>query len=542
MSRIAITRRAPRILAPYNNLEFQSWFPWLRFGLMAIMVIMVIYASVLASLGGTQLLKVASLPIMVLLGIVVWMLPDVDKHAGAVPKLPNLMPVLVAYIGAIVIWPSYVALVIPGLPWLTPGRLVLAVMLVMLSLHYAQNSQSRATAGAIFGYDKLAIRLWFTYEIMCLVVTPLSRSVADTLTFLVLQETMALSTVLGAVLFLDSERNVKLIYSAVAATCVGTMLIGVLENYMQLPPWAEHIPSFMRIDDEWLARILSPQSRVGDNRYRIRATFPVVLYYSLYLSATLPIVVYSVAKMYKRYPLLSLGVIGLIAHTVWFTNARSAMIALLIPLFLFPAMILLRSFKVGQKVDVMKYAVRGGIILACLGILGGVIGTSHRAQVMVFGGRQHSGSDDARQRQWSNAFEALKSNPIGIGHGNVQDAVGVELRGKRIIDSYWINILVGVGPIGFIAYYGLFARCAWLGMICFLRAKNDIEEYAGAAAIGLVGHSIDQYVISNSDTIYLIMLYCGMILAAKRMQDKRIAEEVRLAAKPSGTGLVPARG
>lgn len=540
-SRIAIKRRAPRIMPPYNRLEFQAWFPWARLGLMTIMVVMAAYAALLASVGGTQLLRTAAAPIAVLLVAVIWLLPDVDRYSTttSVPRLLYTLPLVL--MATIVILPSYIAIVIPGLPWLTPPRIVLGILLVTLMLHLAQHSKSRAQIIETVGYDKIASRLLIGYWLLSVLVAFRAPSVGDGLYGVFLLETMAISAALPLLLFLHERANFKLIYTVVVCTAIYAMLVGVLENYMQSPPWAQYIPSFMRIDDEMLAGILSPQARAGDNRYRIRSTFPIVLYFALYLTATLPLVVFALARMGRRWRLLGIAVVVLILHTLWFTNARSSMIALLIPLFVFPGLLIARSLMLKRNVDVMKIALRGAVILILVGMLAGVLATSRRAQVAVFGGGQHAASNDARAAQWANARAYLRQDPFGIGMSYVQDRVGVVAHDKPIIDSYWINVLVGLGPLGFVCYYGFLWRCVWLGILCFLRAKDEFEEWAGAAAVGILGYTVDQYVVSNSDSAYLPTLYCALVIATKRMQDKRLADEAK-AQQAGGPATAIVRG
>jgi hypothetical protein len=538
-SQTALIRRSSRILPPYNRLEFQPWFPVLKISLITIMMVMVVYACGLTALGGTELLKVAMLPVLGLLGVVIWMLPDADAHSrGEVQDLP-FMPVLLAFVASIIVWPSYIAVVIPGLPWLTPPRIVLAVMLSLMLIYYPQHSRSRHQVVEILSYDRTLISLFLLYELLNIVVLPLAPSATETLSFWTLQDTMNFSAVIMAAGMMHRPRNFQIIYAVITCAAIYSMLVAVLENYMQIPPWADHIPSFMRIDDEWLARILSPQARIGDTRYRIRSTFPVVLYYTLYLSLVLPMVLYAITRMRGRYRILGVAVLVLVLHTAWFANARTAIIALIVPLAAFSVLVLMRSLRSGgTRRDVLKFGIQAALILMFTGMMGGVLATSHTAQMYVIGGKQHAGSDDARERQWANARAQLASNPIGIGLGNSIEKVGIDVRGRKIVDSLYINMLVDLGVLGFIAYFGMFLRCAWLGIRCFLRAANEVEEYAGAAAIGLIGYTINCSVVSNTDSAYLAFLFCGLIVATKRMQDKRLAEEALAASRPASTGAL----
>jgi hypothetical protein len=542
-TRTALMRRSTRIIAPYNTLEYQPWFPMFRLVLIAAMAMIVVYATTLTTMGGTSLLKVAAIPIGVVLGVVIWLLPDADEHAPPTTADPPYIALLVAFVSGIIVWPSYIAIVIPGLPWLTPPRLILAGMIAMMLIHYPQHRHSRGTLIEVMSHDRIAISLFLLYESLNILVLPLSPKISDTVSFLVLQEVMNLSAVTMAGVLLTKPNNIRIIYAGIVVTAIYAMLVCIVENDMQIPPWADYIPSFMQIDQSFLSRILSPQARIGDNRYRIRSTFPVVLYFTQYLSLVLPLVLYAAWRMRGRYRILGLALVPLVLHTVWYANARTAISALLIPLFVFAALSLWRSLRQGRNSDALRTGIRAAVIMLLVGMLGGVLATSHRAQMYTFGGKQHAGSNDARDRQWANAWKQLAKNPIGIGAGNSVARVGIAVKGRDnlIVDSLYINLLVDVGYLGFFAFFGMFIRCAWLGITCFMRAVNEIEEQAGAAAIGLISYVTTCSVVSTTDSGYLSFLLCGMIVATKRLQDQRIAEEARLSNLPAPTSALAVR-
>lgn len=395
----------------------------------------------------------------------------------------------------------------------------------------------------VLGYDRIAFMMILTYEALNLLVMPLGASIADTMTYFLLQEVLGLSAVIMAAVLITNAENIAAIYRILLLGVIFTMLVGVLENYMQLPPWANFIPSFMRIDEGYLATFLSPQARVGDNRYRIRSTFPVVLYYTQYLSLLMPLILSTIWAARKRYLVVSVMLLVLLLHTVWFTNARTAFISFLIPLFMFAGVTLFKLFRGGSKRDSLKAGVFAALLLLLVGMLGGVLATSHRAQMYTFGGQQHAASDETRDMQWANAWRQLAKNPIGIGAGNSVNTVGVEKPGKinLVVDSLYINVLVDVGYIGFVCFFGFFLRIAWLGLQVYVRAKSTIEEQAGSAAIGLISFVVVDYVISNTDVNYVAFLLAGLILATKRLQDERLVAEARASAEPS-TALVKPRG
>lgn len=543
-SRVALPRRAARIIAPYNALEYQSWFPWLRTGLIGFMVVSVVFATLLTSLAGTVLLKFAVVPVVMLGAAVMWLLPDADRHAVATAEPQYFKGTLLLYLLSLVIWPNYLAIVIPGLPWITPPRLVLAVMLVLMVVHYPQHSKARGTLAEVLGYDRIALLLFGLYEVMNVLVLPMAPSLSETVSYYLLQQLQSLAVVLMAGVLMASEANIALIVRTVVLGSIFTMSVGVLENYMQSPPWANYIPPFMRIDENFLATFLSPQARAGDSRYRIRTTFPIVLYYTQYLSLMVPLILYTCWQARKRHLAVAIALLGLLLHTIWFTNARTAFISLLVPLFAFAGMGMLRLLRGGHKRDTLKLGLVLSVLLLAMALLGGALATSHRLQMYTFGGSQHASSDETRDEQWNNAWNQLRKNPIGIGAGNSVNAVGVERPGKitLIVDSLYINMLVDVGFIGFVGFFGLFLRAAWIGVFVFLRAARPVEEYAGAAAIGLISFVIVCYVISTTDNVYLALLFAGIILAIKRLQDQRLADEARAAAaKAPANSLVRRR-
>ncbi len=540
-TRTTLTRRTARVMAPYFHLEYQPWWPLVRNTLYATMVVVVIFASLLTALGGTALLKIAAAPIGVLALLVIWMLPDVEQVRGVARAAdPPYLKLLLAFLLGLVMWPGYIAIVLPGLPWLTPPRVVLAFLLVSVVIHYAMHRESRERAVAVFSHEKIPVRLYLTYVAINILVLPLAPSPGATIGFFSLLLIMSVSAVLAAAPFLTKQVYIERITTTLILGTIFSMLVAVVENYMQSPPWAQHIPSFMQIDQGFLQNILSPQARMGDSRYRIRSTFPIVLYYTQYLSLVMPLLLYAMWRMTGRKRIVGLLLLPLVLHTVWFCNARTAMLSLIIPLFGFGAMAAIRVFVAQKKGDSLKTGIQLAVVLLMVGMLGGVLATSHRAQMYTFGGQQHNASNDARDRQWANAWKQLRKNPVGVGAGNSVNKVGIAVPGRDnlIIDSLFINLLVDTGYLGFICFFGSMMTSAYIGIRCFFRAANHFEELAGGMALGLISYVTACAVVSTTDNLYITFLLCGMILGIARLQDQRRAEEARLARLPDNQGAV----
>lgn len=520
-TRAAMDRKSARILPQYNSLHHRPWWKFASMAFVGLSLFLTVYTGFLVAIGGTLAFRFVAFPIGIMALLSLWLMTDVDK-----PDTAPFYKLLTTYMFLMVAWPTYVAIAIPGLPWVTPPRLVLGVLLVVMLTHFPQIAEARRKVADLLGYDQIAFRLYGLFLLMELLVLPLSPAPVDSLSYEIMQGILDISAMIAAAWCFSDMRRVPQLMRVLVLGCIFTMLVTLLENYLQRPPWFGYIPNFMKVDPTLLETYLSPQARVGDNRYRIRATFGIVLYYSQYLGLLFPALLYEMwkAKGWKR--VLSLLLIPLILQTVWFINARTATIALLVSLFGFGGLVMVRQLFFRPRGDSLRSGIMVSLVLLALAALAGAIASSHRLQMYTFGGQQHAGSNAVRDQQWEGAWRAVRKNPIGVGMGIPLPDVGkVSTSGIAIVDSYYINLLVGVGPLGFIGFIGCLARVAYLGLMAFLRARDDLEEWGGVLAIGLVNYIIADYVISYADNNYLAFTLAVAILAVHRHQSARIAAE-----------------
>ena len=520
-TRAAMDRKSARILPQYNSLHHRPWWKLATIAFTAVALFMIMYTGFLVAVGGTLAFRFVAFPIGVMALLGLWLLPDVDK-----PDVAPFYKLLTAYMFLMVAWPSYVAIAIPGLPWVTPPRIVLGVLLIIMLTHFPQIAEARRKVVDLLGYDKIAFRLYMLFLFMEVAVIPLAMSPVDVVSYEVMQGVLDTSAMVAAAWIFTDLKKIPRVMRFVVYGCIFTMLVTLLENYMQHPPWLGYTPSFMKIDPILYETYVSPQARVGDGRYRVRATFGIVLYYSQYLGIVLPALLYEMWKMKGWKRVLAIALVPLILQTVWFVNARTASIALLISLFGFAALVMIRQLFFRARGDALKPGIMVAMVLLAVAGLAGAIASSHRLQMYTIGGQQHAGSNAVRDQQWDGAWRAVRKNPVGVGMGTPLPDVGaVSSKGIAIVDSFYINLLVGVGPLGFIGFMGCLARIAWLGIMTFMRAKDELEEWSGAMALAMINFIVAAYVISFADNIYLVFTMCVAILALHRHQTARLAAE-----------------
>jgi hypothetical protein len=535
-NRTGFNRRAARVLPQYFTPEYHPWWPLVAITLFLIGVGLAMFTGLFVAVGGTLALKFVGFPIGVFTVLILWLLPDVKRASS-----PPIEKLLVTYLAMIVLWPSYLAIVIPGLPWVTPPRLVLIVMMIVMAVHLPQFAEARSRIWDVMGHDKIAARLYLTFLAIAVLVMPMARSPVDSLIFGMKQEVLTFAPVVAVAWFVTTEQAITKILRLTVGVAVITMAIAVVENYMQVPPWADYIPAFLQIDPGLLESILSPQARAGDWRYRIRSVFPIVLYYTLYLNLVFPLVMYAAWNMKRRNALFAITMVALILHTVWYANARTAFIGMFMSVFGIIGLSIVRTMFIRRGGDHLHKAMLVGGLFLALAVIGGALASSHRLQMYTFGGGQHVASNDTREKQWDNTWRQLARNPIGAGPGGSPALVGtISPRSPDpIVDSLWINQLVEVGYLGFACFFGVFLRLAWVGIRTYMRSNNDEEDWAGILAIALINFVVCSSVVSFNDNNYLAIVMAVILLALTRRQEQRlgIVPPPALSAGTSGTAL-----
>ncbi len=519
VTRTAFDRRSARVMPGYFTPEYHPMWPIAKIALLLIGTLLAMFTGLFVAVGGTLAVKFVSVPIAFFTIVILWLMPDVKR--GTEPPFGKLLAIFLALR---LLWPAYLALVLPGLPWITPPRMVLMVMILMMLVHLPQSADSRARIMDGLTHDKFAFRSFLLFLIIAFCIIPFSSNPIDTLDFSIQRLVLNLAPmVMAAWLFAQASR-IGATVRQMNLVLIMTMLISIVENVMQQPPWTDFIPSFLKIDPILLETILSPQARIGDGRYRIRSTFPIVGYYSQYMGLILPMLAYAIIKMRGRNILLGILLVPLILQTVWFVNSRTAFVALFITVFGFGGMMTLRNIIYPKARDTLKVAITISIILAMLGGLAAAIAGSHRLQMYTFGGVQHTASNDTRDVQWANTWRHLKTNPIGVGLGNSPGFVGTTNNKVPfpIVDSLWINQLVDVGVLGFLAFYACLIRLVWIGVVTFLRAETDEEELAGGFALAITIFIATSYVISHYDNLFIVFIFGSALLSLNRSQEARL--------------------
>jgi hypothetical protein len=443
--------------------------------------------------------------------IALWMSDDVE------PDLRNFGgKMLVGFFALSIIWPNYLAITIPGLPWLTPTRIVLALLTLTMLL---QISQSRITRDHISGSIMQTKSAFIAYAVVqfCMLATFLiAPSPVDALSFVV-QQLILWNLPLIALLWLfEDSKLVERLMQALAIALMIAMLFTLGEYRNKLPVWIPHIPSFLTVEGPQMQAFLTAQVRL-DGTYRAKGTYGIHLYYSQLLLLMLPFAIHWILDALspaKRG--WAIAYVALLLVTIWMNNTRTATTGQLVVIAAMLGLYALRHYlNTRNKLDMTAPALAIGIpAVAAIGAM--LIAISPRLQTMTIGGTQHAGSDAVRDGQWERAWTAVAKNPFGYGASQSGPITGRPTSaGTWIVDSTWINIMVDFGIIAAIAWVAFIGIIAGFGALIYLQRADRSADLCGPAAVAIGSFAMTMYTISYYGNMPFLMVMIAMVVTTR---------------------------
>src|ERR1019366_8088450 len=211
-------------------------------------------------------------PLLVLALLVIWALPDTNWAPTR-----TLEWLFYATFISLIVWPDYLAIELPGLPWITLLRLtsfpLLLVLLICISISTDFRAQLTHSLRAI---PAIPILLCI-FVVIQLYSIGLSRDTFGSIQkFIVAQNSWTAIFFASAYVFRRPGQIQRwgLILWVMA---IYVSLIAIWEFQIGRLPWVGHIPSFLKIDDEAVQMMLSPKMRSGTTFYRAQSTFTTPL-------------------------------------------------------------------------------------------------------------------------------------------------------------------------------------------------------------------------------------------------------------------------
>jgi len=453
-------------------------------------------------------------PFLVMALLILWILPDSE----AVPDA-FLDKLLFAFTAVTFLWPNYLAIAIPGLPWMSMRRIV-GLFLVAVFL-YALAGSSRMRVSIIEALKSAPLLSKFVIAFFVCQTISIAFSPYPVLAYKHWFNSQFSWT---AVFFLSAyvfsrpgrvERWARLICTA----AIIVSLIAIVEQRYQMVLWANHIPSIFKMENDDVERILSPTFRNG--QYRSQAIFGVSLALAEFLALAFTLFMHRffLEKDMIKKSWFAVCIVAVLAAIV-FSRARLGLVGVVVGIGLYSFVWGYRRFR-ENKTDLTGAALTFGYpALAATAMT--LILSVDALRFRILGSGTQQSSNDGRQAQYDMAPPVIAHSPLfGYGGGRGADALGYTTPGGFVtIDTYILSIVLDYGIIGFIFYYGFIflgaGKAAKLS-INMRNAPDDPEQreigYLLPFGVILLQFFWIKTVLSQEENHSMIFIILGAILA-----------------------------
>lgn len=454
-------------------------------------------------------------PVAVLAGLVIWALPDMDRAPTDIAG-----GLLIAFLVALPLWPNYLAIALPGMPWITLSRIIggpmVLLLLVCLSVSPAfrrQAADSLQTTAPVWKLLAALVAIQFLSLVPSVLHGGSFGEAAEA--FAVAQINWTAVFFLSAHAFLRPGRASLLVVALALATFALT-LIGLQEWRIGAVPWAGHIPSFLKLQDPLVEKVLSGSARAATGIHRVQASYTTSLGLAEFLALMTPFILhFAVRGRQMWHRLAAIAFLPLLFWTILLTDSRLGVVGFFLS-FLFylfiHGLMKWRSERrglIGPAIVIAYPLLFAGFLLSTVFV--------QRLSRMVWGGGAASYSTQARIEQYDKGFALATANPLGYGIGQGGKTLGyVNQAGVGTIDSYYLLILLEYGVIGFLIFYGLFVAGLWkAGKTLFERPRlMDWELSLLIPLVIAIGNWIViKSIFAQADNNPLIFAMLGMMTA-----------------------------
>lgn len=451
-------------------------------------------------------LFIAPLAVMALLAV--WALPDLKQAPTR-----TMGRLFFAFFICLFTWPIYLAIALPGLPWITLLRLTGIPMALLLMVSVSTSPPFRRDLAAVLNTAPPVWKMLAGFVAIQFLTIALSSNPPDSVQkFIVAQTNWTAVFLVACYVFMRPGRIERYIY-VLWGMAMFICALGLWEASIQRVIWAGHVPDFLKIADA--ENLLQGDIRTASGKYRVKTIFTTSLGMAEFLALTTPFLLHLMATERKMIVRVAAGLsLPIVFNAISSTDSRLGMVGMLVAVVLY---VLFWGVSLWRRRDAGLLG--PAVVFAYPVFFTAFVGATffvRRLEIMVWGGQATQGSNDARTRQIEMGIPKILQNPIGYGAGQGGETLGFHVGSFLTIDNYYLMIILEYGVIGFILYFGLILYMVWLAVrtVIFEKKITDREgEYIIPLAISLMVYFVVKSVFSQQDNHPLIYIMMGMMMA-----------------------------
>ncbi|ODU22397.1 MAG: hypothetical protein ABS87_02325 [Sphingomonas sp. SCN 67-18] len=450
-------------------------------------------------------------PIAVAVLVAIWALPETEKPLPAMVSF-----FFFAFLISLCVWPNYLALALPGLPWITSNRLFTVPLFFAFLVSLSVSSDFKRRVAEPLAHSRPAMIALIIFVGLQFLTIAFSWNPARSATLFVNAQLEFTMIILVSLWIFSFEKNARLF----APLCLFFGLyqagLGLGEYVSQSVFWADAVPEILKGDKFLVSKILSGQVRYAVGTHRSQGTFTTSLSYAEFLGIVQPFMLY-IVFFWKNIFVKVLGglafILALIA--IILSQSRLGLVATIVGLLLFSLILALRYWRIHRN-SLLSPAIILAYPIAAAGFLALTV-VWNRLSNMVWGGGETQASNVSRMEQYQTGFQKVLDWPFGYGMGNAAKQIGmVSADGMLNIDTYYMLILLDNGIIGFISYATIFIYAIYKTSVL---SVNNIGSSAYHTIIipiscALTSFFITKSVLSQEDTHSFIAVILGLAISA----------------------------
>ena len=473
-----------------------------------------IYALILMAIGvafatyGTNILMPVAGILSVLVLLIVWVLPESSD-----PPLRKMKGLFFGFLVALLIWPDYLALDLPGLPWITAIRIFAVPMAFLFLISLSVSTMFRKKMVDLIQPTVVTSIFIIIFALTCVLSIFYSTSPGQSSNSVVLVLLNWVVVFFVSMWVFADIRNIKIFAYAIWSSAVVTSVIAIREWQIQGVPWAGHIPSFLAVDDPIIQVILSAKARSTTGIYRVQSKFGTPLAFAEFSAFAAPFVLYFAVfgkSLFIRF--LAVSTMPLIFLSIVRTDSRLGATGFFLTFLLFliawgvSRWLRRRESIFGPAITLAYPAIFVGFLISTF-----VVG---RLRNMVWGTKAQSFSSQAREVQWEGGIPKILSHPWGYGMGQGGSVLGFRNpAGVLTIDSHYLAVLLEVGIFGFLFYAIIFLSVVVYGSFALFKAKT-VDDFLIIPCLILVSiFIVEKAVFAQLENHPLVYATLGAICA-----------------------------
>ena len=449
-----------------------------------------------------------AVPVGILALLVIWALPENDN----IP-VRAINWLFFAIYATICLWPNYIALAIPGLPWITLIRLWSIPMAVLFVISLSSSPRFRVEVGEWFKTSPLVLWCILIYVALNIVTLPIALRPFGAFNRVLINQ-IEWTTVFFVAAYLFRKPGRAMLWAQMlCGLAMFLAFFSIAELVLGHVPWANRIPSFFKIQSDLVDAILVGGSRSATGAYRIQSIFTTSLSFSEFLGLSTPFFLFFIVHTQRQ--MIKIALLLYLPFSFWIilkTDSRLGVIAFFVSVFFYVLFWGIRRWQRDRH-----GLIAPAVVLAYPVILAGFFALTliwRRLEVMVWGGGPQQASNEARRLQWMSGMRELKQWPLGNGFGSAGELVGYyDAAGRLSLDSYYITVLLDFGIIGFVAFFGMFVITAIKSIRVGLATDDKEIELLIPLGIMLSVFVIVKGVLSQDDNHTLVFMALGAAVA-----------------------------